>query len=88
MEGKYAILCLSILGADRNSDGLVAARHLRHFGMIPQILYPKKGKTDLFDDLITQCKSIDIKIFDELPQEEFGRFDLIVDALFGEFQIC
>lgn len=29
-------------------DGLVAARHLRHYGYQPTIYYPKRSKSDLY----------------------------------------
>lgn len=30
-------------------DGLVAARHLWHYGYRPTIYYPKKGKNELYE---------------------------------------
>jgi hypothetical protein len=29
-------------------DGLVAARHLAHFGYNPSVYYPKQGKNELY----------------------------------------
>jgi len=33
---------------DLGGDGLVAARHLRHYGYQPTIYYPKRGKNELY----------------------------------------
>ncbi|KAL1873096.1 hypothetical protein VTK73DRAFT_1101 [Phialemonium thermophilum] len=33
---------------NNGGDGLVAARHLRHYGYEPTIYYPKRGKSDLY----------------------------------------
>jgi NAD(P)H-hydrate epimerase len=33
---------------NQGGDGLVAARHLTHFGYNVSVWYPKEGKTDLF----------------------------------------
>ena len=30
-------------------DGLVAARHLRHYGYQPTVYYPKRGKNELYN---------------------------------------
>jgi NAD(P)H-hydrate epimerase len=30
-------------------DGLVAARHLAHYGYKPTIYYPKQGKNELYE---------------------------------------
>ena len=34
---------------NQGGDGLVAARHLHHFGYTPQVWYPKRNKAPLFD---------------------------------------
>lgn len=42
---KSSVIVLTLLGG----DGLVAARHLAHFGMYrPVVCYPKPPKKDLF----------------------------------------
>ena len=33
---------------DNGGDGLVAARHMKHFGFEPYILYPKQPNKDLY----------------------------------------
>lgn len=40
--------------ASLGGDGLVAARHLYHYGYQPTIFYPKKSKNDLY-----QVRTID-----------------------------
>lgn len=73
---------LVVCGPGNNGgDGLVAARHLRHFGYTPTIVYPKLTENSLYLRLMTQCRNLDIDILQELP--ELSLFDLIVDAIFG-----
>lgn len=33
---------------NNGGDGLVAARHLRHYGYNPTVFYPKRSKNDLY----------------------------------------
>ncbi len=75
---------------NNGGDGLVAARHLKHFGHHPTILYPKRGKNPFFSQLCKQCDNLNIPILSSLPATEaaeyeniFNEYDLIVDALFG-----
>jgi NAD(P)H-hydrate epimerase len=76
-----------ILGPGNNGgDGLVAARHLFHFGYSPFVVYPKKGKTQLFTNLVDQCLDLDIPIMEALPDgydHALSNTKLIIDALFG-----
>lgn len=76
---KVLIIC----GPGNNGgDGLVAARHLSHFGFSPSIVYSKVGKAPIFKQLVTQCKELEIPILESFP-ESLGEYDLIIDALFG-----
>ena len=68
---------------DNGGDGLVAARHLSHFGYKPTILYPKQTDKPLYHGLATQCKSLNIPFIDELPSQLDDSFQLLVDAIFG-----
>lgn len=52
-------------------DGLVAARHLKHFGYSPTIYYPRRStKGDglrLFGNLVKQLEDLDIAFLDNVP---------------------
>ena len=74
---------LVICGPGNNGgDGLVAARHLKHFGFSPTIICPKLGKGDLFKNLITQCRNLEIATVDDCP-DDLSPFGVIIDAIFG-----
>ena len=69
---------------NNGGDGLVAARHLRHFGLLPTVVYPKRSKSVLFTNLTQQLVDLDIEILDNAPNSvEYGNFGLAIDALFG-----
>lgn len=75
---------LVICGPGNNGgDGLVAARHLAHFGFSPEIYIPIPEKNK-FTGLTTQCRQVDIPILDTLPgPEDMAAYSLVVDAIFG-----
>ena len=80
---------------NNGGDGLVASRHLKHFGYQPTICYPKPGKLQLFTNLIKQCNDLEIPQIncDTLINEQTGNnsanngdlssYDLVIDSLFG-----
>eukprot|EP00924_Labyrinthula_sp_SR-Ha-C_P001033 maker-scaffold_7-snap-gene-11.52-mRNA-1 protein AED:0.01 eAED:0.01 QI:235/1/1/1/1/1/2/890/245 len=76
---------LALAGPGNNGgDALVAARHLKHFGMNPTVIYPKIPNKPLFLDLQAQMEQLSIPVLKELPNAEFlNEFDVILDGIFG-----
>ncbi|KAJ0427007.1 YjeF N-terminal domain-like protein [Aspergillus carlsbadensis] len=77
---------LVICGPGNNGgDGLVAARHLSHYGYTPSIYYPKPGKKDLYTRLQTQLRALSVPILTDDTEFTSTLQDtsLIVDAIFG-----
>jgi len=82
-NSKRKILIVSGPG-NNGGDGLVAARHLYHFGYDLDIVYPKCGKGSLFSNLIKQCEDLNIPILPSFPDvEAIKAYDFVVDAIFG-----
>ncbi|KAJ3038510.1 hypothetical protein HK097_003151 [Rhizophlyctis rosea] len=74
---------LVVAGPGNNGgDGLVAARHLVHFGYRPTIHYPKPTNKDLYKNLQTQLHNLKVPFTDNLP-DALAKTDLILDAIFG-----
>ncbi|KAF7921787.1 hypothetical protein EAE99_007550 [Botrytis elliptica] len=67
---------------NNGGDGLVAARHLWHYGYKPTIYYPKQGKNELYQRLSTQLRNLSIPFTDDFS-EALKESDHIVDAIFG-----
>ena len=76
------VLSISSQLTDTGGDGLVAARHLWHYGYQPTIFYPKQSKNDLYERLATQLKNLDVP-FTEDFNGSLETTDHVVDAIFG-----
>ncbi|KAM0426240.1 hypothetical protein ACHAPT_008591 [Fusarium lateritium] len=67
---------------NNGGDGLVAARHLRHYGYNPTVFYPKRSKNDLYQRLAKQLEDLDVPFVDDFSSA-ISSTDHIVDAIFG-----
>mmetsp|Transcript_120396 Transcript_120396/g.374876 ORF Transcript_120396/g.374876 Transcript_120396/m.374876 type:complete len:261 (-) Transcript_120396:60-842(-) len=81
---KVLIIC----GPGNNGgDGLVAARHLHHFGYKPRVVYPKMDSviagSELYRRLTVQLAQLSIPVTDTWTEPAEGDADVILDALFG-----
>lgn len=78
---------LVIAGPGNNGgDGLVAARHLHHFGYDVQVCYPKPTDKPLYSGLVTQCRALALPFIsvDSLKGASLrSRYDVVLDAVFG-----
>ncbi|KAJ3240262.1 hypothetical protein HDU78_002365 [Chytriomyces hyalinus] len=80
-SGVVAVLC----GPGNNGgDGLVAARHLTHFGLKPVVFVPKRVEREPFVGLMTQLRMLGVPIA-TLEDMDLILSDavLVVDAVFG-----
>ncbi|KAI7855403.1 YjeF N-terminal domain-containing protein [Circinella umbellata] len=66
---------------NNGGDGLVAARHLFHFGYKPTLYYPKQPNKDLYQRLLTQCRNLNVPIHHEFPGDQTT--DVFIDSIFG-----
>ncbi|EGY21266.1 yjeF-like protein [Verticillium dahliae VdLs.17] len=67
---------------NNGGDGLVAARHLHHYGYKPFIYYPKRSKNELYQRLAKQLEDLEVSFVDDFPKA-LQTADHIIDAIFG-----
>ncbi|KAF6821122.1 ai-bp family protein [Colletotrichum plurivorum] len=67
---------------NNGGDGLVAARHLRHYGYKPSVYYPKRSKNELYQRLAQQLEDLNVPFVDDFPKA-LQSTDHVVDAIFG-----
>ncbi|ROT41076.1 YjeF N-terminal domain-like protein [Sodiomyces alkalinus F11] len=67
---------------NNGGDGLVAARHLFHYGYKPSIYYPKRSNNELYQRLAKQLEDLDVPFVDDFPAALKSTHH-IVDAVFG-----
>lgn len=79
---------LIVCGPGNNGgDGLVAARHLHHFGYRPRVVYPKMeaitAGNELYRRLTVQLAQLSIPVTSDWAPPAAGEADVILDAIFG-----
>jgi len=67
---------------NNGGDGLVAARHLHHYGYKPTIYYPKQSKNELYQRLAKQLKDLRVPFVEDF-HIALKNTDHVVDAIFG-----
>ena len=67
---------------NNGGDGLVAARHLYHFGYKPSVYYPKQSKNELYARLRKQLEQLKVPFTDDFASV-MGESDYVIDAIFG-----
>ena len=67
---------------NNGGDGLVAARHLYHFGYKPIMYFPKQTKNELYQRLRVQLEHLKVPFTDDFVGTA-AKSDYIIDAIFG-----
>lgn len=83
-QAKEKTKILIICGPGNNGgDGLVAARHLYHFGYETVVVYPKRSsRQPHYANLVKQCEDLNIPVLEAMPNDLTG-YGLLLDSIFG-----
>ena len=76
-KGDKILICAG--PGNNGGDGLVAGRHLIHFGRRVDLFYPKRPVK--YDALLTSAKLSGVRVIDQI--DDFGEYGQVVDAIFG-----
>lgn len=79
ISGERVPLTIVCGPGNNGGDGLVAARHLVHFGYPVTLICPKRSDRSPFSELLSQLAALDVTPEDHIPENTA----LIVDAIFG-----
>ncbi|KND03246.1 NADHX epimerase [Spizellomyces punctatus DAOM BR117] len=71
-----------VCAGNNGGDGLVAARHLFHFGYRPVVHYPKATEKLLYKNLRRQLENLNVPFVENLD-EELKTATIVLDAIFG-----
>ncbi|KAI9804384.1 MAG: hypothetical protein M1825_001282 [Sarcosagium campestre] len=77
---------------NNGGDGLVAARHLWHYGYHPTVYYPKQSSNELYQALggkqrlVTQLRNLSVPFTDDFSSA-LSETQSVLDAIFAKTQV-